>query len=342
MATKQIQTILFCGLGAIGQRHLRIVKSLLPKAKIFAYRRRGRKQIVNDDLTARSGSPERFYGLTHVYDWQTAVRLKPDLVFVTNPSALHVPTAQKFLRAGTHLIIEKPLGVSVREAEKFYRQAARTKNAFLVGYQLNHHPLFVEVKKLLRRKAIGRLCSVHVAIGYYAPIFHRYESYRDSYLARRDQGGGVILTQSHEINSIVELFGLPKSLYALGGKRSRLAINVADTAAVLCDYRSFSLTLHMDYLQYQGERTYRLVGDKGTIILDLVANTLTTVSTAGKIKTRSLPGFERNSMFRAEQKDILKQIRTKKYDRTNLQNAVLVLKFSEAIKKSIRLKRIIS
>lgn len=335
MATR-VTKILFCGLGAIGQRHLRIVKSLLPKAEIFAFRKRGRELIIHDDLTAEKGNLARHYNFQEVTSLQAALKLRPDLVFITNPSSRHLPTAKLFLRDGIHLLIEKPLGDNLPEARRFLRQARRTKNAILVGYQLHYHPLFSEAKKLLQKRVLGRLGSVNVSVGYYAPIFHRYESYRNSYLARANLGGGVILTQSHEINSIIELFGMPKSITALGGRKSGLRINVEDTADVLCDYGKFSLTLHMDYLQYQNQRSYRFIGDKATVDLDLAANTLAVVTTAGKIKTESLPRFERNSMYRAEQKDLLRQIEKRRFDRTNLENAVAVLEFAAAIKQSIR------
>lgn len=336
MAAKIVKKILFFGLGAIGQRHLRIIKSLVPKAEIFAFRKRGRELIIRDDLTAVKGNLARYYDFKPISRLKDAVKLRPNLVFVTNPSSLHLSTAREFMRDGVHLLIEKPLGHNLREAEKFLQESRRTKNAILVGYQLHYHPLFREVKKLLQTKIIGKLCSVNIAVGYYAPIFHRYESYRDSYLARKDQGGGVILTQSHEINSIIELFGVPKSLFALGGKKSTLQIDVEDTVDVLCDYKDFNLTLHMDYLQYEPQRSYKFIGDKAAIDLDLTANSLTIVKTSGKTKKKVLRNFQRNQMYRAQQKDLLRQIEKRNFDRTNLENAVAVLEFAAAIKKSIR------
>lgn len=341
MDTRTVKKILFFGLGAIGQRHLRIVKSLLPKAEIYAFRKRGRELIINDDLTARNGNLEKYYKFKSLFRLKDALGLHPNLVFITNPSSLHISTARLFMQDTIHMFIEKPLGNNLREGDKLLKQSLLTKNAIMIGYQLHYHPLFQEVKKLLRQKIAGRLCSVNITIGYYAPIFHRYESYRDSYLSRKNLGGGVILTQSHEINSIVELFGMPKSITALGGKKSTLRINVEDTVDVLCDYQKFNLTLHMDYLQYEGQRLYKFIGDKATIDLDLMANTLIVNRTSGKIKRKVLPKFERNSMYRVEQIDLLRQIQKKHYDRVSLRNAVLVLKFCEAIKKSIQLKKII-
>lgn len=341
MANPRIKTILFFGLGAIGQRHLRIIKSLVPRAKIYGSRQRGRKLIVDDDLTAKPGSLDAFYGIQSITEQKELNRLRPDLIFITNPSSKHLEIANQYMKDGIHMIIEKPLGDNLRDAENLLKKSRRTKNAVLVGYQLHFYPLFQEIKEKLRRKVIGKLCSVNVSVGYYAPNFHQYESYRDSYLAKQNLGGGVILTQSHEINSIIELFGMPKSIYALGGRRSRLAIDVEDTVDVLCDYSDFQLTLHMDYLQYEQHRMYKFIGDRGTIELDFMANFFKVSYTSGKTESKEIKNFQRNGLFRAEHQAVLKEIRAGKYGRESLANAVKVLQFSEAIKKSIQSRKII-
>ena len=60
------------------------------------------------------------------------------------------------------------------------------------------------------------------------------------YASRPDLGGGVILSQIHEMDLIYWLFGLPERVFALGGQLSRLEIEVEDTASTLlqCGQRS--------------------------------------------------------------------------------------------------------
>ena len=100
---------------------------------------------------------------------------------------------------------------------------------------MRFHPCLQRLHELVQEKKVGRILSVRAEIGEYLPGWHTYEDYRQMYASRQDLGGGVILSQIHELDYLYWLFGLPRSVYALGGHLSRLEIDVEDTADILME-----------------------------------------------------------------------------------------------------------
>ena len=80
--------------------------------------------------------------------------------------------------------------------------------------------------------------AVRIEVGEYLPGWHTYEDYRQMYASRADLGGGVILSQIHELDYLYWLFGLPKRVFALGGHLTRLEVDVEDIASILLECRS--------------------------------------------------------------------------------------------------------
>src|SRR5436190_12161127 len=102
---------LVAGLGGIGQRHVRNLRTLAgPAAEILAYRVRRDSTTLTDTLGIEPGSDvEEKYQLTVFTDLDAALDKNPDAVLVCNPSSLHLPVAMQAAGAGCGLFIEKPL-----------------------------------------------------------------------------------------------------------------------------------------------------------------------------------------------------------------------------------------
>src|SRR6185295_18854023 len=96
--------------------------------------------------------------------------------------------------------------------------------------------------------------------------------YRTMHVSRRELGGGVLLSQIHDLDSVYALLGTPRRLFAVGGHLSDLDIDVEDTASLLMeavvDGRPVPVHVHQDYLQRPARRTYEVFGDEGRISVD--------------------------------------------------------------------------
>src|SRR5262249_19596141 len=148
------------------------------------------------------------------------------VTFVCNPSSLHVPVALAALGAGSHVFVEKPLSNNTNNVDVLIAEAKRTGLVGYVGCQFRFHPAVKDLQRSLETGGIGRVLAVRAVVGEYLPGFHLYEDYRSMYAARRDLGGGVVLTQIHELDYLSLLFGMPRRVFAIGGHLSKLEVDV--------------------------------------------------------------------------------------------------------------------
>lgn len=333
---------LIIGLGGIGQRHLRNLRALLGKeVEISGQDLRPNPPVLTDQLQIDPGSSLREkYNLPPFLDLEQALAQKPDVVFVCNPSSLHIPVAIRAAQAGCHLFIEKPLSNNLNQLDELFNLVERRGLKAGVGYQMRFHPCLKRLHELVREKTVGRILSVRAEVGEYMPGWHTYEDYRQIYAARQDLGGGVILSQIHEFDYLYWLFGFPHSIYTLGGHLSNLEIDVEDTADTLMEFEFDShplpVTLHQDYLQRPLSRYCEVFGESGKIRMDLRELKVDVYDGQGKqVETSSYAGFQRNQLFLDELKSYLEFLQGKDNEIVDLRAGAQSLRMALAAKESL-------
>jgi len=303
--TQAIQRCLFVGLGGIGQRHLRNLRALLgDSVAVSAYRVRRERHALNDTLQIVAGvDVEKEYGVEVHADLERALAQSPDIVFVTNPSSLHVPVALAAARAGAHLFIEKPLSHSLEQVRELAVLCDREKLVTCVAYQLRHHPGFLRLRELVQETAVGRVLSVRAEVGEYLPSFHPYEDYRRMYASHSNLGGGVTLSQIHEIDLLCALFGAPRRVFSMGGHVSSLEVDVDDVALSLLEFgradgSALFAELHQDFVQRPAQRATTIVGERGRLVWSLSGRYLEHLDESGNVvEHRDFREFPRNQAF---------------------------------------------
>ena len=335
--------ILFCGLGGIGQRHLRNLRQLLgDELQVHAYRVRGQRIKLRDNLTVDEGADlERDYAIVVHHDLAEALAEKPAAALICNPNSLHVPVALECVRAGVPVFMEKPLASDLAGIDQLLAEVEQRRLPFHVGYNFRFHPGLQRLKALLESGFFGRVLSVRSEIGEYLPNWHRYEDYRQMYAARADQGGGVVLSQIHEMDLIYWFFGLPRSIVTHGGQLSHLEIDVEDTASSLmrCDNAmgSFPILLHQDYLQRPPVRCFKIVGDAGYAEIDLLANRLRVYGADGELSEENdFAGFVRNDMFLAQARHFLDCVNGSATPQVSLHDGLQSLRLALAALRSLK------
>ncbi|HVY27905.1 MAG TPA: Gfo/Idh/MocA family oxidoreductase [Polyangiaceae bacterium] len=303
-----VKRCLFVGLGGIGQRHLRNLRELRGEGvAVDAYRVRREQAVVNDTLQVVPGEEvEKKYGVSVFDDLDAALAQRPDVVFVTNPSSLHVEITRRALEASAHVFVEKPLSHSLDGVGELVKQSQNRGLVGYVAYQLRFHPGFVRTSEVLTQGLIGRPLFAEAVVGEYLPGFHPYEDYRRMYASRRDLGGGVTLSQIHEIDFLIALLGRPERVFSLGGKLSSLEVDVDDVSSSLLEFRGaegrvLPVRLHQDFLQRPGERRCVLVGEQGKLEWSLSGRSLRRWNAQGELcESHDFSEFPRNQLFLAE------------------------------------------
>ena len=254
---------LVVGLGSIGRRHLHNLAALGIK-RLGIYTSGKGVQPIGD-------RPPQGSKVYHSYG--SALSDGYGLVVVANPTNLHLKHALVAVTAGCHVYLEKPVSHELDGIEELVTALTESKAKLQVGCQLRFHPVMTQVKKWLDQGLIGKPLMAFAQAGKYLPDWHPEEDYRQSYAARRDLGGGVVLTLIHEIDYLQWLLGPMDVCSALGGTSGVLELDVEDhVLALMRSQKGCQVSLGLDYLQKPLSRGLKLVGTKGTVIADLTAN----------------------------------------------------------------------
>jgi len=245
---------LFIGLGSIGMRHLKSLRSLTDEP-IYALR------------TTIDPAIDKQYNITSITSVKEAIALKPDVVFITNPTSKHMSYALMF--CDCHLFIEKPISTnSVDVAHLLAIMEANNKVCF-VGYNYRFHPNITMTKRIIDEGEFGKVMFAYLQSGQYLPSWHPHEDYTKSYSAQKALGGGVVLDLSHDIDYAQWMFGDVKSVYAQMAKVSSLDIDVEDVVSIILEMRNKAIvTINLDYLQKENSRSIKVVFEKDTVELD--------------------------------------------------------------------------
>ena len=78
-------------------------------------------------------------------------------VAIAAPAAHHASLARAALEAGKHVFVEKPLALTLVEAERLCQLAEQRDRCLMVGHLLQYHPAFIALRDLVNRGELGRL-----------------------------------------------------------------------------------------------------------------------------------------------------------------------------------------
>jgi predicted dehydrogenase len=323
---------LIVGLGSIGRRHLRHLVALGQNDILLC--RTHRSTLPDDELKGYPVETELDTALAH----------RPDAVIVSNPTALHMDVAIPAAEAGCHIFLEKPIA-HVLDGVADLQAAVKKNNVHvLVGFQFRYHPGLRKLDEVLGSGEVGRPISVRAHWGEYLPAWHPWEDYRSSYSARKDLGGGVILTLTHPLDYLRWLFGEVDSLWAFKGQLSDLELDVEDVVEIGMKFANGVLgSLHLDYNQRPPRHQVEIVCTEGTIRWDQAGKALEIYSAETQDwQTYPLPkDFERDHLFRAQMEHFLEVVEGKAKPVCTLRDGVRVLELALAAHESAEGARMI-
>jgi predicted dehydrogenase len=323
--------ILIVGCGSIGRRHAKNLLAL------------GMRDVMAFDAQAeRRSEAAAELAVRTVGSLEEAWERRPEIALVAVPTSLHIRVALEAARRGCHLFVEKPLSDRWEGVDDLLHAVRQRGLISLVGCNMRFHPGLVCVKRLVDENAVGRVIAARVEVGHYLPDWHPWEDYRQSYSARRELGGGVILDAIHEIDYVRWMLGEVAVATCLAGKLSRLEIDTEDTAAILLRFESGAVgEVHLDYVQRAYSRTCQIIGEEGTIHWDYTAGAVRWYSAHDK-QWRVLadpPGWETNRMYLDEMNHFLNCLAQEEKPALDVFEAARVLKVALAAKASARQQR---
>ena len=182
-----------------------------------------------------------------------------DAVVIATPVSTHYEIASRALRAGKHVLVEKPLTATTREGILLNQLAARHERVLMVGHTFEYHPAVLKVSELLKKGELGNLYyidSVRVNLGLY-----------------QSDGRNVIWDLApHDISIILHWTEeMPRRVSAWG--QAFVQKSVEDVAFIRLEFPNGVLAhIHISWLAPTKIRRMTVVGDKKMVIYDDLEN----------------------------------------------------------------------
>lgn len=326
---RKMKKILVVGYGSVGKRH---VNNLL----------------LNKNLEIIICTKQRnleFPNNVKIYNsLNEALREKPEIGFITNETSYHIPIAKKLAYYGLDLFIEKPLSNSFSGVDYLLKTVKKNRLITQMGCNFRFHPCLQKMKSIIDSGKLGRILSVQVESGSYLPDWHPYEDYRRSYAARKDLGGGIVLTCIHEIDYLYWFFGDVKEVFSMTGKFSDLHTTAEDMSAIILKFKKNIIAeVHLDYFQRPDFKRCKIKGTNGIIQWDSDSNEVKFYNKYRKkwIQIIKITNFQRNQMFIDEIEHFIKCVNSRKSTINDVRQGVDTLEICLAIKKSSKLKKLV-
>ena len=229
--------ILIMGLGSIGKRHAQILKEMSGH-EIFA-------------LRTFQGQEKNDLGIHELRSWDEVDKHNFSAALITNPTFMHLETALECAKRNMHLFIEKPIDCKTDRLDELTELVRQKNLTAYIAYPLRFHPVICELKKKLQGQTI---LHSRVVSASYMPHWRSKQKRKATYSSFSEQGGGVILDCSHEIDYIEYLFGEIKEIQGIFGRQSSVTVNAEDFCDLNLSHLQGTTSLHMNLFSFETQR----------------------------------------------------------------------------------------
>ncbi|UJH90152.1 Gfo/Idh/MocA family oxidoreductase [Antarcticibacterium sp. 1MA-6-2] len=183
------------------------------------------------------------------------------LVVIATPNHTHTDYAARALKAGKHVIVEKPLATSSQDAEYLIDLSKSHNKLLTVNHNRRWASDFLTVKKLLEQKRLGRL------VEYEAHLDRFRKEIKTGWKQEKENAGNGLLYDlgSHLIDQALLLFGHPLEVFA-SLQIQRDEAQVVDNFELILFYSGLKVTLKAGMLVREKGPVFTLYGTDGTFL----------------------------------------------------------------------------
>ena len=309
---------LIIGLGNFGEKYVNILNNLDKNYKIYILRHSKNKNY-NKELKIE----KIFYAL------EDTDEIIFDAVFITNPSSLHVETANYFIEKNISCMIEKPISINYLEGTNILKS---NNCQIQIGYLLRYSELYNYLKNY--EMYIGNIQLIKINVGQYLPDWRKCD-YRNCVSSKKEQGGGVLLELSHDINYLLGFLNFKDyKVKSFSDKISSLEINVEDSAFIILEIilnngKKVLVNINMDMIDHDSNRSCRLIGEKGTLVCDFISKEVKINSENFNINQKVDLNI---NLLEKQTIDFINKVKTKNYDNESINDSLTTLKIIDLIK----------
>jgi predicted dehydrogenase len=244
------------GCGRIAQRHAEHISN---KGKLIA---------VCDVVYEKANAMAESYGAVAYADYVDMLKNESaiDVVAVCSPNGLHAIHSIEALKAGYHVLCEKPMGLTVQECGEMIQAAERANKRLFAIKQNRYNPPVAAVKELIDFGKLGKVLSIQLSC-----FWNRNtDYYANSWKGTKDLDGGTLFTQfSHFVDLLYWLIGDVDEVAAMMGNFAHQGIiEFEDTGVVILKFTNGAIgTINYTVNSFQKnmEGSLTIFGEKGTV-----------------------------------------------------------------------------
>ncbi len=249
------------GCGRVAPRHAESIDEL-PDTTLVA---------VADIRASRAGHFARQYHAAAYTDYRRLLELRDiDVINICTPSGLHAQMAIEAMRAGKHVIVEKPMALSLADADAMRQTAEETGQKLCIVLQNRYNPPMLELRQVVDSGRLGRLLLGSATVRWY----RTQEYYEDEWHGTWAMDGGALMNQSiHHIDALQWMMGAPASIFAYTATLAH-RMEAEDTGVAVVRFQSGALgTIEGSTITYPEnlEGSVAVFGERGSLKVGGVA-----------------------------------------------------------------------
>ena len=190
---------------------------------------------------------------------------KADVVAVCTPNGLHAEHTIHALRAGSHVVCEKPMAIKTEDCRRMIEESKSVKRKLFIVKQNRFNEAVIAVKNLLDKNLLGRIYSFQIN-----GFWNRGDDYyHNSWHGTKELDGGTLFTQfSHFIDILYWLLGDVASVQSYITNTAHPQIEIEDNGVAILTMKNGAVgTLNYTVNSYAEnmEGSFTLFGEKGTV-----------------------------------------------------------------------------
>lgn len=225
-----------------------------------------RLAAVVDAVESRAQHFAGKYESTAYTDYRDVLDQKDiDLVTIATPSGMHAQMAVDAMEAGKHVLVEKPIALTLADADRMIATSERTGLLLGVVHQNRFNPPMIELRRLVDSGGLGKILLGSATVRWYRP----QEYYEDGWHGTIAMDGGALMNQSiHHIDALQWLMGGEiDSIFAFTGTLAH-RMEAEDTGVGVLRFRGGALgSIEGSTITYPEnlEGSVALFGERGSV-----------------------------------------------------------------------------
>ena len=228
---------------------------------------------VQDNDATRGKLTAQDFNCQHYADYHTMLAdCRPDVAVILTPHPTHPHITLDCLKAGCHVLLEKPMAVQVADADAMIALATAQNRHLCVTFQRRYKSPIETIKRLITEGELGEIQYAALSIVWTRPALYFTErTWRGTWAG---EGGGIIINQAaHQLDMLCYLLGLPERVYAWT-QRQIHDISTEDTAQAMVAWENGATGfIHATTAQVGAPDRFEIRGTRG--VVELVDDDLT-------------------------------------------------------------------